>query len=219
MENKEIRLINLRQLLKEVRSASALAQAADTSPAYISQILSDKTKGNIGSRLARKLESATNKPKGWLDQLHNAHIEGALSLTYIPLLKSEEILAADCPKTYIQDELISSASPNHKNLFCIEMAGDSMVSITDIAASICHGDLAVVDKTQNYSYGDIILFKRNNALKVRKFIRDGDEQVLKAFNPQYSVIPFTADIHVLGVVIELRRKIKSLSPTRIAEMA
>jgi len=215
MENKEIRLINLRELLKEVPSASALAYAAGTSPAYISQILSKKTKGSIGNRLARRLELATNRPTGWLDQLHNGHTGAALSLATIPILQAEKMLSAPCPKSYIQQEIMSQASEigrsKHERLFCIEIVGDAMSSVTDIATSICQGDIAVIDENQKHTSGDIILFEKEKTIKIRQIVQDGNEQLLKPFNQQYPVIPFTADVKVLGVVVELRRKIKALN--------
>jgi len=215
MENKEIRLINLRKLLKEASSASALAYAAGTSPAYISQILSQKTKSSIGNRLARKLETATNRPRGWLDQLHNDHAGAALAMTPIPILQPEKMLAATCSKSYIQNELMNQTSANgrskHEKLFCIEITGDAMASVTDIATSICHGDMAIIDETQAHHCGDIILFEKEKTIKIRQVIEEGNEQLLKPFNQQYPVIPFSTDIKVLGVVVELRRKIKAMN--------
>ncbi len=214
MENKEIRLINLRELLKEANSASALAYAAGTSPAYLSQILSKKTKGSIGNRLARKLELATHRPRGWLDQLHDTGQTGAaLSMAAIPILQIEKMLSVDCPKSYIQHTLRNQTEgglSKHKRLFCIEIVGDAMSSVTHIATSICHGDLAIVDENENHTYGDIVLFEKDRSIKIRQLAQDGNERVLKPFNLQYPVISFTADIKVLGVVVELRRKVKTL---------
>lgn len=72
----EIRLKNLDLLIEEIGSAASLAKKADTDPNYISQI---KTRvpsrtgkpRDIGSDLARKLEEACNKPRGWMDHAHD----------------------------------------------------------------------------------------------------------------------------------------------------
>lgn len=69
---REIRQKNLGLLLKEFDTAAALAKAADTDPAYISQIRSKKTKREIGDSLARRLEKAGKKERGWLDHSHDA---------------------------------------------------------------------------------------------------------------------------------------------------
>lgn len=75
MDVKEIRRENLRALLNEFGTATALASAAGTDAAYLSQIKSTKTKREIGDNLARRLEKAANKDRGWMDQLHrqNGH--------------------------------------------------------------------------------------------------------------------------------------------------
>lgn len=70
LDSKEIRRRNLIALISETGTAAALADAAQTSPAYLSQILSVKTKAHIGDALARKLETAARKPRGWMDTLH-----------------------------------------------------------------------------------------------------------------------------------------------------
>lgn len=70
MDIKEIRRANLRLLIVEFGTQAKLAVASGTEAAYISQILSDKTKREIGDDLARRLEKASKKPHGWLDHSH-----------------------------------------------------------------------------------------------------------------------------------------------------
>ena len=70
---KEIRLHNLLGLIeKSGLSKGAFAAKIETSPAYISQIISKKTKRGMGDFVARKMELALRKPKGWMDSLHAA---------------------------------------------------------------------------------------------------------------------------------------------------
>jgi hypothetical protein len=69
---KSIRLWNLKQLILEKRSIKAVAEAADTSAAYLSQILNEAKSGSgtvrgIGDALARKIEAGCGKPVGWMD--------------------------------------------------------------------------------------------------------------------------------------------------------
>lgn len=71
MDVKEIRLINLKKLVEqEGGNAAAVARKADTSATYLNQILNPKLRGQVGDRLARKLEKSYNKPRGWMDKLH-----------------------------------------------------------------------------------------------------------------------------------------------------
>ncbi|AOY93809.1 hypothetical protein BKK79_19890 [Cupriavidus sp. USMAA2-4] len=71
MDAQEIRRARLKELLDSLgRGGKArLAEMAGTSPAYISQITSERTKANVGSDLARRIEKAFGKPHGWMDRL------------------------------------------------------------------------------------------------------------------------------------------------------
>lgn len=194
MENKEIRLVNLRQLLSESKTAAALAYAANTSPSYISQVLSSKMKGSIGDKLARRLEIAAGKPKGWLDLLHHqiaskktmAHIE--LQIPFVELDRESEKIDSE--------------------KFCVKWVGDSMLSPYDIASSICPGDVVIINRRIKPSFGDFVLVRIKKSLKIRKFTLDGNEPILQALNGHCPIIPITCDMKFLGVVIEIRRKLR-----------
>ena len=74
--SKELRIENLRALVKEFKTADAVARLADTAPMYLSQILngaksSTGTPRGIGDALARKLESGCGKEVGWMDRPHD----------------------------------------------------------------------------------------------------------------------------------------------------
>jgi len=214
MENKEIRLINLRRLLKEAKTAAALASAANTNPSYISQILSDKSKSSIGNKLARRLETAGEKPKGWLDTLHEETEESfKFSFKQIPLIALEQVaewyLGSERMLNQSVDAITDDSQLNSEKLFCIEMTGDAMVSTVDIASSICAGDIVIIARDVEPSFGDIVLVKIKQTIKIRQLAKDGDEQILKAFNAQYAIIPFTSSTKIMGVVIEIRRRLKN----------
>lgn len=73
----EIRHENLLTLIDEAGSAEALADAAGASAVYLSQVKNkapDSKTGKprqIGDPMARRLESACNKPAGWMDNVHS----------------------------------------------------------------------------------------------------------------------------------------------------
>lgn len=212
MESKEIRLINLRKLLKEAKTAAWLAKTANTSPAYISQILSHKSKGNIGDKLARKLERATGKPKGWLDSLHDEHSARSSLTQFVPLLESQQIFKWFTGKEWPSIKMIrviDHISSQGDNVFSIEVSGDDMVSSTSVAASICPGDIAIIDQDLQPDHGNIVVVNTSCSIKLRQLSLDGDEQVLKALNPQYPSLPFSKDSQILGVVFEIRRILKN----------
>lgn len=69
----EIRLKKLKALIDEYGSIVSVANAVDTAPAYLSQIIngvssSAGTPRSVGNKLARKIELAFNKPTGWMDR-------------------------------------------------------------------------------------------------------------------------------------------------------
>jgi len=76
MTAEEIRLKNLKALVEEHGSIVAVANRAETAPAYISQIL-NRVKSrtgkerDVGADLARKLEDGFGKPRGWMDTDHD----------------------------------------------------------------------------------------------------------------------------------------------------
>lgn len=72
----EIRLENMHKLIEEVGTVSELARLAGyKQPSYLYQIINQtaiqngKPK-NIGDKMARKLEEATGKSRGWMDTIH-----------------------------------------------------------------------------------------------------------------------------------------------------
>lgn len=73
----EIRRENLELAVKRIGSAAKLAEAAATSPAYISQIRNkapDSKTGKakmMGDDMARRIEAAIGEASGWLDTPHS----------------------------------------------------------------------------------------------------------------------------------------------------
>ncbi len=92
MDIRAIRKANLNLLMKEAgNSRQAVARAAGTSPAYISQLRSFKTKAYVGHDLARRLEAAMGKPRGWMDQEHAS--DGAILSSVVEKLDSRIVAA------------------------------------------------------------------------------------------------------------------------------
>jgi len=74
METKEIRRINLRALLSEYTSngltKAEFAEQLGVTASQLSQTTSANPVRNIGDALARRVEVAFGKQKGWMDSLH-----------------------------------------------------------------------------------------------------------------------------------------------------
>jgi SOS-response transcriptional repressor LexA len=74
MDAKEIRLQNLRRLIEEAGGQRRLASRGRVNPAYLSQILSARTRRSMGAEVARRLEKGMGKPHGWMDVLHEGPV-------------------------------------------------------------------------------------------------------------------------------------------------
>lgn len=79
MDNKTIRRINLDGLIAQFETIEALAKATNTVANYLSQIKGGSRK--MGDATARKLERALDKEPGWIDVLHFASPDDAMSAT------------------------------------------------------------------------------------------------------------------------------------------
>lgn len=116
MDIYEIRLINMNYLIQTVKSIKVFADIVETSPTVISQIRSEKTKKQIGSELARRIEKAFGKKHGWLDKLHydeeadytSLSNKDALSLAIARVMN--QLIAAEVyePKKKMDSEVFSS---------------------------------------------------------------------------------------------------------------
>ncbi|WP_149135634.1 hypothetical protein [Cupriavidus campinensis] len=67
---KTIRIANVLLLEREIGSRSALARKVGSSQSYLSQCVGKGGVRSIGDDLARRLETAMEKPQGWMDECH-----------------------------------------------------------------------------------------------------------------------------------------------------
>lgn len=85
MQNREVRLANLRHLIKREGAVSQLALRLQISPIYIYRVLDGKF--NIGDSMARKIEDAYGFVSSWMDIDHGHDEEFAPD---VPTLVSAE---------------------------------------------------------------------------------------------------------------------------------
>lgn len=71
MDNKEIRRVNMLMLAKEAGGLQSLADKTGTDAKYLSQVKNSWNGRGIGDDVARRIERALKKPKGWLDVLQD----------------------------------------------------------------------------------------------------------------------------------------------------
>lgn len=98
--NDEIRRENLEIAIKRLGSAAKLAEAANTSAAYLSQIRNrtpDSKTGTpkmMGDAIARRIEAALREPHGWMDRSHLFQRESELQTPALPQSFDENVVPA-----------------------------------------------------------------------------------------------------------------------------
>lgn len=191
MTIREIREENLKYLIKKVGKKSTLAEMADTNAAYISQVLSKKTKRSIGDALARKLEQACDKERGWLDTIHTKEGEKKqLSETINHLNLSEPSMGYS--KTSLhkiplfefnRQEICININSNHKmesyvitpekfgeNSFAIKIKNNTITKIANI------GDYIVFDPDFKKIPGKNYLISINGSLEISLYRKISGEE-------------------------------------------
>ena len=80
-----LRRRNLARLIDENGGRRQLAEETGYDPDFLTQLKSEKTKRTFTHDVARSIEQSAKKPKGWLDQDHEALSKGV-----------DMVLLADC---------------------------------------------------------------------------------------------------------------------------
>lgn len=70
MEVGDIRLENARQLSKGFNNLKKFSEALGMASSQLSQLIGPNPRRRIGTTIARRIEAACNKEKGWLDVTH-----------------------------------------------------------------------------------------------------------------------------------------------------
>ncbi len=226
MDINQIRRENLRALAGRYQTRAEFAAVCGTAPSVLSLILSPNPTRNLGTKLARKIEAATDTPLGWLDVAHgsehHADTEGlpvALAnkiRSYRPVVEIErlDIAASMGPgaeppglnmvvehmrldAAWVRQNLTYTAV---ENLKLIPGRGDSM------SPTIRHGDALLVDVGVRSIESDAIyFFEMQGQLLVKRIQRSLDGLMIISDNPQYREIQVPAarisDITVLAQII------------------
>lgn len=88
MDIKEIRRINLNNLLKDYRTVREFATLTGSSEVHISQMKTGSR--SMGDVVARRIEASVGKEHGWMDSLHDVEVVGQPSEA--PCNVSQDIL-------------------------------------------------------------------------------------------------------------------------------
>lgn len=122
----ELRRENLELLVQQFGSLRALADKIDTNPAYLSQVrnaLPESSTGKpkeIGAALARRLENATGKERGWMDHEHaqSAFVAAEACAEYRTLAEDLSTLLPEDAESFIAQ--IRSAADKVRRIRAID---------------------------------------------------------------------------------------------------
>ena len=89
------------------------------------------------------------------------------------------------------------------DVFLLKISGDSMIN-----AGIDDGDVVLVKSEKEFASGNIVLADIDGQKTIKRFISDDHPPYiyLKPENPQYSVIPFTDKMRLVGQVISVLKE-------------
>lgn len=223
----QIRLENVRKLAQIAGGTTPFATKVDREPTQMSRVMGTNPTKNIGSRLARHIESCFGKPTGWLDYDHNngPHETGAAS--------DNNVLIAPTPLRYYSYPVISSvqagkfaecvvpypAGMEDQNettdyaakgpAFWLEVSGDSMTAPAGVRPSIPEGTLVLVDTGIEATPGKLVVAQldESNEATFKKFIEESGQKYLKPLNPAYPLIPINGNCRIIGVAVEAKTKL------------
>lgn len=212
MDIKQIRLININRLKSDLDLTYAeIANRSGTSTSYLSQCISDsvpieKRRKHVGDDLARRIEAAFNKPKGWLDQLHYNLVKEDNRVKKFPLLKFSEIKQwLEKPiltNSYMTIQIaITDEDPLAEGCFYAEVPGNALVDNSNYERSIGNGDIILVNPFAQPIPGDAVVVEISAGdIRLREYQEDGAARLLYAYDPALKTIELTPEMRIIGCV-------------------
>lgn len=219
----ETRLANLEALITEAGSIRRLAEASDTSEAYLGQIrnrLGDSRNArprNVGDALARKLEAGADKPVGWMDVPHAREERASYNVSPLPDLKARPVIS--WVKAGAFDDIIDQFHPGQADewetpqfrsgprAFWLRVDGDSMTAPPGAQHSFTDGTLIHCDPDIAATPGRFVIAKDVSTQRAtfKLLTSDGFTQFLKPLNPGYPTTPIdNGNIRMVATVTEWR---------------
>jgi transcriptional regulator with XRE-family HTH domain len=124
--------------------------------------------------------------------------------------KSNEITEWLCnhalPAQYTVVNMPAIKEKYSEDLFAFEVVGSAMVNRNNPQESIFPGETAYIDRKIIYSDGDLVLVEFGpDDLRVRQYREDGAHKSLHAFGPNIDPVTITAEIKIIGPIVESSR--------------
>lgn len=219
MTIEETRLINLRALIHESGSPVEAATLLRMEPSQLSQISGRNPTRNIGSRLARRIEAAWNKPKGWLDIAQTPQLKLAEERSNYNVQAGPDVVRNVPLISWVQagawGDVVDELSPgqSYKRIpttvhvgpraYALRVVGDSMTNPSG-SPSFPEGTVLILDPDRQAEHGNYVVVRQNGDTECtfKQLVRDGGTFYLKPLNPRYPILQMSRDAVVCGVLAQ-----------------
>ncbi|MEH6534577.1 MAG: S24 family peptidase [Photobacterium frigidiphilum] len=213
MDIYEIRLKNARALACQSDSLAQFAEKIDRAPTQVSRFMGKNPTKNIGPSIARHIEEACGKARGWMDSLHEISnvepitIPAMMQNRLIPLISHVQAgafcEAIDNFQPGDAEEWLPCPVKVGKHAYALRVKGDSMTSPIAGQLSYPEGSLIYIDPDREPDIGSRVIAKLidSNEVTFKVYTEDGGKKYLKPINPQYPTIELTEGTHICGVIV------------------
>ena len=216
----EIRQLNLKHLADEFKNQRAFADAIESTPGYVSQLIIGSC--SFGEKAARKIERLLNLPNLWMDTIHENKNETSQASTIkldnnlttgpenrgnVPVISWVQAgawcEAIDNFNVGDAERWIPCPVAHSKHTYALRVRGDSMVAPYGSSISFPEGTLIYVDPEVPLVSGKKVIAKLldSNEVTFKVYREESGKKWLVPLNPQYDKIELVEGMHVCGVVI------------------
>ncbi len=218
MTVEDTRLANFRSLLKDISPAKA-AELLGMERSQFSQIAGRNPTRNIGKEMARRIELAWQKPKGWLDLPQIRQMSLAEPPADYNVASGPEVTVLVPLISWVQagqwNDLVDNLSPGdyYKRVpttirvgpraYALRVMGDSMTNPNG-SPSFPEGTIIILDPERNADSGSYVVVRQNSDTECtfKQLVRDGGNFYLKPLNPRYPILQMHNDAVVCGVLVQ-----------------
>jgi len=227
MDNRRIRYLNARLLIAQFceGEVTRFAERLGKSQPQASTFAGEKPKKGIGAKIARQIDDAFDKPRGWLDLPHpidwqaaklwqpegptsaedlaNTHAAAVRHIPVISWVAAGKLCETDVLSPEEAEEWVYAGTGKAgPNCYALRVIGDSMTNPYPGGPSYPHGTIIIVDPDKQPEIGSRVVAKcRGTEATFKMYTEDGGKRLLKPLNPQYPVVEMNEDFHICGVVI------------------
>lgn len=192
----------------------------DYEPSMVSRLLSKnkKTRQNIGSALARKIEAKVGLEENWLDVPHrelSARQElGHYNVTAGPALYHTVPLISwvqagkwkdvvDNLQPGQGEQWIHTTARVGPHAYALRIVGDSMTNPAG-APSFPDGTIIIVDPDRAADPGKFVVVRQRDSEECtfKQLVRDAGHLYLKPLNPRYPLLEMAQDAVICGVLVQ-----------------